>query len=446
MKAFKKIIPAIALLFALSIGVLVGYRTTVAAKGEATMTENDFIVYGATSVIDTENGYTAGSPAIALSVGSAKAGVYFTPQSIQSMPIGSDVIVDLRMKIGGTGRSDGTLKLYTTADKLIDYGFEYGVWNRVRYEAKVFEKDGVKQVLLAISSARGKEILLSDVTIEAYEKPESLLGGAVLYQIEATSNLMESYVLEAGNGEIVVMDGGDTADAADLVDFIRTFTNNVSHWFLSHYHSDHINAIINIINEYDIHIENLYFDFPSTDTIIDLSGDADYLCVRNINNALSENPNKVTKVIQPKRGDVIEVGLLKIKVLNDAWFEKNSNYGNNTTVVYKVETPGEHILFLGDLGDIGDKYLEDEFFYEEIKTCSIIQLSHHGQNGTTDAFYAEIVNPKICLYAAKQWIYDNSNGTGFNTANLTTLHMRDIVREWGVTTIYTQADGRVRIA
>ena len=56
-----------------------------------------------------------------------------------------------------------------------------------------------------------------------------------------------------------------------------------------------------------------------------------------------------------------------------------------------------------------------------------------------------IKEKKVCLYAAKQWIYDNDNGTGFNTATLTTLHMRDLVREWGVLTIYTQAAGRLLI-
>ena len=35
--------------------------------------------------------------------------------------------------------------------------------------------------------------------------------------------------------------------------------------------------------------------------------------------------------------------------------------------------------------------------------------------------------------------------SGFNTANLDTLHTRNLVREWGVLSIYTQADGRVRI-
>ena len=111
--------------------------------------------------------------------------------------------------------------------------------------------------------------------------------------------------------------------------------------------------------------------------------------------------------------------------------------------MYKVETPGEDILFLGDLGSIGDEYLKDDWFVSEAESCTVIQLAHHGQNGTTDKFYEMIKEKKVVLYAAKQWIYDNDNGSGFNTATLTTLHMRDLVREWGVLRIYTQASGRL---
>ena len=49
---------------------------------------------------------------------------------------------------------------------------------------------------------------------------------------------------------------------------------------------------------------------------------------------------------------------------------------------------------------------------------------------------------KVCLYPAVDWIYNNDNGSGFNTANLDSLHTRDLMRERGVMNIYTSGMGR----
>ena len=132
-----------------------------------------------------------------------------------------------------------------------------------------------------------------------------------------------------------------------------------------------------------------------------------------------------------------------MKVLNDAWYtERDSNYGNNSGIMFKMETPGESVLFTGDMGNRGDVYLKDEWTRKEIESCTLIQMAHHGQNGTSDAFYNAIKDIKVCLYPAVDWVYNNDNGSGFNTANLDSLHIRDLMRERGVMNVYTSGMGR----
>ncbi len=444
MKILKKFI-SFALFFLCLFGMIGGVKTVVSAEEKEVLSDTDYTVYGATAELDPTQSYTDGGSSIKMDLTAAKAGIYFQSEEIQQFDVFDDVIVSLRLKLEGSGY-DGLLRLYKAGGELIDYGFPAGKWNNVRFKTKVYEKDGVKNVLLSTDSGKGKTIRVSDFNIEEAPEETPLLGGVKLYQMEAKSQLMESYVLETKEGEIIVMDGGDLADADTLVKFLHSFTNEIDHWFVSHYHCDHVRALVTILEYHDIKIKNLYYDFPTTATIKELSGDADAYLSDALDDMIAKYPEKVENVITPKRGDEIKVGAdVTVKVLNNAYMEKNNNYGNNTTVVYKVETPGEDILFLGDLGDRGDAYLEDDWFVAEAEVCTVIQLAHHGQNGTTDKFYEMIKEKKVCLYAAKQWIYDNDNGTGFNTATLTTLHTRDLVREWGVLTIYTQADGRLLI-
>ncbi len=442
MKVMKRLISF--MLFFICCTLCVIGNTSMNVFAETSMGEENYSAYGATIEADGSFVYEESDGcSMKVQITSTKAGVYYYSDDLQAYNIGDDVVVDLRLYMEGTGYN-GTFKLYKAGGALIDYGFPGGVWSRVRFETKVFEHDGVKSVLISMENGKDLTVWLSNPTIEVAEEDAPLFGGVKLYQIEPKSNLMQSYIIETKEGEIIVMDGGDLADADNLLKVIRSFTNEVDHWFVSHYHCDHVRALVTILEYHNIKIKNLYFDFPTSAEVKEKSGDGDgYLCDQ-LTDLLAEYPEKVENVITAKRGLTVQVGEdVTVKALNDAYKEKNNNYGNNTTVVYKVETPGEDILFLGDLGDRGDAYLADEWFVSEAENCTVIQLAHHGQNGTTDKFYEMIKEKKVVLYAAKQWIYDNDNGSGFNTATLTTLHMRDLVREWGVLRIYTQASGRL---
>lgn len=418
----------------------VGAFTDVAADGK-----ENYTVYGAEATVDTEKSYSGSGESVKLTLKEKTAGISFRTEDLQSYAIGEEVIVDLRLYPDWNGYN-GNLKLYKAGDELIDYGFNGKTWNRVRFRTRVFEQDGVKNVSIKLWNGKGMILWLSDFSVTKAPEAQPLFGGVKLYQMEAVGSLMESYVLETADGKIVVIDGGSQEEANALTKFLRTFTNEVDYWFLSHYHSDHSSALLRMLQYQDIKVRNLYYDFPSSAEIKNICGDSDGFVSDALDQAIEDYPEKVENVILPKRGDVVKISDdLTVKVLNNTYTEKNNNYGNNTTIVYKVETPGEDILFLGDLGSVGDMLLEDEWFVSEAKTCTVIQLAHHGQNGTSDRFYEMIEEKKVVLYAAKQWIYDNDGGTGFNTAYLTTLHTRDLVREWGVLDIYTQESGRTLI-
>ena len=58
---------------------------------------------------------------------------------------------------------------------------------------------------------------------------------------------------------------------------------------------------------------------------------------------------------------------MTVKVLNDAYFYSASNMGNDSSLVYKLETPGASVAFLGDMSYLHEKaLLNDLYFYEEL--------------------------------------------------------------------------------
>ena len=80
------------------------------------------------------------------------------------------------------------------------------------------------------------------------------------------------------------------------------------------------------------------------------------------------------------------------------------------------------ILFSGDAYiDQGNQLLE---MYGENLKSDIVQMSHHGQNGVTEEVYRAIM-PKLCLWPAPDWVFDNWNG------NLNTFETRKWMENMG---------------
>ncbi len=420
----------------------VGSAGTLSAFAEDTNANSFDIIStkGVTAVVSQES-YGENNDGWELTLTAKDAGISFANEAMQDYEVFQDVIVDMRLKTSGTGY-DGDFQLYKAEGDLIDYGLPGGIWNRVKYRTKIYVENGVKFVKLDLYNGKGKTVNISDISVEIAPEEKPLLGGVKLFSMEA-GGLMQGYVLVTPENKVIVIDGGNTADVTKLLSLIRTFTNKVDYWFITHFHTDHAGALRTILDAQAIAIENLCYSFPDTATVKNLSGDADAWLCDAMDELVANHPEKVKNVYEPKAKDVFKVSeTVTVKALNDAWFEKNNNYGNNSGVMYKVETPGEDILFIGDMGDRGDYYLEDDWVKKEVESCTVIQMSHHGQNGVTDLFYSTIKEMKVCLYPAVMWIYDNNGGSGFNSATLKTMHTRDLVRERGVMDIYVSGRGR----
>lgn len=231
------------------------------------------------------------------------------------------------------------------------------------------------------------------------------------------------YVIVSQNGELILVDGGRDSDAPFVLDYIKRYGNGkVNHWYLTHAHEDHVGALIKLLEEEEIIIENLYYSFNSLEWYknYDERGfESESKMIKSLNNY------KIRNKIECVKNQEILMDNIKCKILRIANPEvTNSDNGNDSSMVFKLIATDvdKSIIFLGD----GFSYTSLELLENpaELK-ADAVQMSHHGQNGVTKEVY-EAINPELCFFNAPEWLYNNDMGLGYNTGNWQSV----IVREW----------------
>jgi beta-lactamase superfamily II metal-dependent hydrolase len=256
-----------------------------------------------------------------------------------------------------------------------------------------------------------------------------------------TPTQMMSYVVRTGHERLIVIDGGNAGDAGYLKDFIRQRGNVVDAWFISHMHSDHLDALCKVLAEPDgMEIKTIYADHPDADWMRAHTSENEVATVERFVNALS----KAKRDAKPLRlGDVIEIDGIRMEVLAGWNPEITQNAINNSSVVLRMSDAAKSVLFLGDLGlHGGEKLLQSE--YADRLPSDYVQMAHHGQNGVSEAFYQK-VNPTYCLWPAPKWLWDNDNGGGKGSGPWRTLEVRGWMEKLPVKKHYLMSEGLQQI-
>ena len=263
-------------------------------------------------------------------------------------------------------------------------------------------------------------------------------GGSLSLLADHGNRQMLSMVMQSKDGTLVVIDGGWDSDSAHLLDVIRSKGGHVSGWFITHPHSDHAGALIEILNNPDsqITIDNVYYKFTDQEWY-DTHGSGRGDFVVGLRDALAKlPPEKLHGDIT--KGQEIQLGDIRAVVMNDPYLLDATSV-NNSSVVFKFYLNGVSILVLGDLGPEGGQLLMNEHTPAELKS-DIVQMSHHGQYGVNRDVYAAI-NPQIALWPCPQWLWDNDNGGGIGSGDWKTLETRQWMEELGVRVNYCIKDG-----
>lgn len=293
-------------------------------------------------------------------------------------------------------------------------------------------------------SVQAKAVTRSAIRVGSSSSPQhgpgmQSLGGAEIMLLQnQTDSQMMSYIITTNTGELIVVDGGLPEDAQHLSDIIKSKGGKVSAWLITHPHSDHVGAITKLINEgmNGISVEGVYYKYMDMDWYIRNEAYRSQMVADSAAAFAKLDPS--VRHGEIKKGDVIEVGNAKIHVLNDP-YQFTVNAINNSSVAYRIDINGKRILFLGDMGPEAGESLKNELPPEELR-ADYVQMAHHGQYGVNKDVY-ELIRPKVCMWNAPSWLWDNDNGAGKGSGTYLTLEVRAWMEELGVKSHYVIKDG-----
>jgi beta-lactamase superfamily II metal-dependent hydrolase len=240
-----------------------------------------------------------------------------------------------------------------------------------------------------------------------------------------------------------VIDGGWKEDADYLKSILKMRGNHVAMWFISHTHSDHVDALTAILhNPGQLKIDRIYASLLDDDWMREhgLVEENEPKTLAEFKEAARDAHQEITEL---QLGQVLKIDGLTIEILGVKNPEIVENGVNNSSVVMRMSDAYKSILFPGDLGvEGGEKLLHGE--YKDRLKSDYVQMAHHGQNGVDKAFY-QAVAPKYCLWPTPKWLWDNDMGGGPGTGPWVTQEVRNWMDELGVKKHYCQFDGLQRI-
>ena len=283
--------------------------------------------------------------------------------------------------------------------------------------------------------------LLPSCQINTGKRLQNPAGNFILWQLPPqTGTQMNSYVLQTGNGKIVVIDGGNAGDAPYLKGFLAACGNHVDAWFVSHPHPDHVDAITVLLNDPgDLTVGKIYGSMPE-ETWIEQYEPGYLPTVQNFKQALEKSSHQILELTI---GQVILIDGVRFEIFAIKNPEITGNAINNSSMVMKVTDCKKTVLFTGDLGgDGGEKLLKSP--YGDKLQADYVQMAHHGQNGVNERFY-RAVNPKYCLWPTPHWLWDCDNGGGKGSGPWDTLNVRSWMDKLNIQKHYVSGFGLCKI-
>ena len=270
------------------------------------------------------------------------------------------------------------------------------------------------------------------------------LGGGKLTQVSnRTLTQMMSYVIDTPEGGVIMIDGGTYTpeDSANMREMLHARGGVVDWWFITHPHSDHLGAMLYLMehDQFDIEVKNICFNFPSLEWLA-------FKEEFGMNwRFLEQLKKRGMHVVTAAAGDVYQSGSVSVEMIGvpgNYWEYAKSL--NAISIIFTVHFPSRDVLFMGDFDVNGEADFLARYGAAPLR-CDVLQMPHHGQNGISRDFYA-LIAPKICLYTAPKWLWENNkyrcnDPATVGTGPFTTLETRRWMEELGAKASYTLADG-----
>ena len=212
------------------------------------------------------------------------------------------------------------------------------------------------------------------------------------------------YSLVSEDGRFLMVDGGYDVDAPERRRLAEVFGNRVDVWICSHFHSDHIGAITELLKDPgEIRIGELWCPPMSVEDYRSFAKEWD--TIETCESFLQEISG-LEHVARLAGGDIRQVGNLSFEILSAYgqgldW----THEGNNCGFIFKVRGTKESMLFCCDVGNEWMSRVLVDYYGEELR-ADYVQMGHHGNGGLTREAY-EIVAPKVAFFDGPGWLLED---------------------------------------
>lgn len=251
-----------------------------------------------------------------------------------------------------------------------------------------------------------------------------------------------SYILRTDDGKITVVDGGGKVSAGLLEGYLAQLGGEVHTWVITHPHTDHMDALLEIIGSGKIRIKRILHSAQNPEW------------VKLYEPGSLEDVLRYYTVLEQSGIPIVDIGEMtdftlgdgvQLKVLGVRNEEIQVNAVNNSSLVFRVSSHSKSVLFLGDLGvEGGNKILQGNNIGE--LRSDYVQMAHHGQEGVDRSFY-EVVRADYALWPTPKWLWENrAEGKEVNTGNYKIMQVQQWMRELGIERNYVSGlDGTIQI-
>lgn len=223
-----------------------------------------------------------------------------------------------------------------------------------------------------------------------------LLAGAFLLFLRLPDRTLRITVLDVGQGEAIVLQMPD--GTAGMIDGGSTDTGQVGHYriipflkangikrltslFITHGDEDHVNGIIELIEEAAIPVGNLFL--PGGVEIDEAYQKLIDLCIKNR-----------IKITFMTKGDRLSAGNVNLTCLHPyEGFYSDSR--NDHSLVLKLSMNRFAMLLTGDLTADGERVLDQ--INGQSAGFDVLKIAHHGSGSSTTDAFLERVLPEVSI-------------------------------------------------
>ena len=308
------------------------------------------------------------------------------------------------------------------------------------------------KVLRVIAEERGALCPLTDSAEGEYD---TLLTGMKGETVVADEGM--GFIIRLKDGSFCIIDGGmgdpDSVDSDKLMDILNAQKPAdaekpvIAAWIFTHLHGDHVGVFncFSLDHHDDVVLERLLFNFPKEEEIavsdsLYMLDDSIYRWnqfKQNLADFYADVP--VVKLHSGNRFTVRNAQFEVLFALDDLYpqsiLTEGGNGLNESSLLFKMTVDGQTTLWTGDFGFLAADLVLQEYTAETLKS-DILQMAHHGWNGTVPLYSA--VDPTYALLpisfsasledmlsiAPNAWLRDSENVRQIIVTNCGTWTMK----------------------